>query len=99
MMDSAASSSPSPYTSLGDRPEMELDLWEGQFSLQPADTETAELQLSPDLEPGAAMYRSGSTQWGQDSEVTMGTVRPLKCTGAGVLGRYLRNSKGIIKMQ
>ena len=74
MMDSAASSSPSPYTSLGDRPEMELDLWEGQFSLQPADTEAAELQLSPDLEPGAAMYRSGSTQWGQDSEVTMGTV-------------------------
>ena len=73
-MDSATSSSPSPYTSLGDRPEMELDLWEGQFSLQPADTEAAELQLSPDLEPGAAMYRSGSTQWGQDSEVTMGTV-------------------------
>ena len=72
-MDSAASS-PSPYTSLGDRPEMELDLWEGQFSLQPGDTEAAELQLSPDLEPGAAMYRSGSTQWGQDSEVTMGTV-------------------------
>ena len=99
MMDSATSSSPSPYTSLGDRPEMELDLWEGQFSLQPADTEAAELQLSPDLEPGAAMYRSGSTQWGQDSEVTMGTVRPLKCTGAGVLGRYLRNSKGIITMQ
>ena len=94
MMDSATSSSPSPYTSLGDRPEMELDLWEGQFSL-----EAAELQLSPDLEPGAAMYRSGSTQWGQDSEVTMGTVRPLECTGAGVLGRYLSNSKDIITMQ
>ena len=62
MMDSATSSSPSPYTSLGDRPEMELDLWEGQFnlsSLQGLEGLTEE-EYEEDYD-----YSRGSTCWGR----------------------------------
>ena len=78
----ARSSASSPYQSLGDRPEMELDLWEGQFNLSSlAGAEDEDLGLrgeGPSQEDLVEMYGRGSTCWGEDSSVTMGTVRSQK---------------------
>ena len=52
----------------GDRPEMELDLWEGQFNL----SSLQGLQGLTDEE--YEDYTRGATCWGGDSVVTMGTV-------------------------
>ena len=75
----ARSSASSPYQSLGDRPEMELDLWEGQFNLSSlAGADDEDLGLGGEGRRGEdllEMYSSGATCWGEDSSVTMGTVR------------------------
>ena len=75
----ARSSASSPYQSLGDRPEMELDLWEGQFNLSSlAGAEDEDLGLGGEgsrEEDLLEMYSSVATCWGEDSSVTMGTVR------------------------
>ena len=74
----ARSSASSPYQSLGDRPEMELDLWEGQFnlsSLAGAEDEDLGLGAGEGQEDMVEMYSRGATCWGEDSSVTMGTVR------------------------
>lgn len=60
----------SPYHSLGDRPEMELDLWQGQFNL----SSLQGLEGLTDEEFEEEDYSRGSTCWGEDSVVTMGTV-------------------------
>lgn len=66
------SPSSSPYQSLGDRPEMELDLWEGQFNL-------SSLQGLVGLEEGQYEdFSRGTTCWAEDSVVTMGTVHQLR---------------------
>ena len=78
----ARSSASSPYQSLGDRPEMELDLWEGQFNLSSlAGADDEDLGLGGEgrrEEDLLEMYSSGATCWGEDSSVTMGTVRSQK---------------------
>ena len=78
----SSTSSPSPYQSLGDRPEMELDLWEGQFNLSSLKfldgDEPDSLDLSSFTQEELETYRMGSTCWGKDSSVTMGTVRYFK---------------------
>ena len=53
----------------GDRPEMELDLWEGQFNL-------SSLQGLVGLEDEE--FSRGPSCWAEDSVVTMGTVSHLK---------------------
>ena len=58
----------------GDRPEMELDLWEGQFNL--SSLQGLEGLADEEYEED---YSRGSTCWGEDSEVTMGTVRQVHC--------------------
>ena len=63
----------SPYQSLGDRPEMELDLWEGQFKLGDQEQESG---LDDDLEEYTGHY-TGATCWGEDSSVNMGTVSEI----------------------
>jgi len=66
------SPSSSPYQSLGDRPEMELDLWEGQFNL-------SSLQGLEGLEEGQYEdFSRGTSCWAEDSVVTMGTVHQLQ---------------------
>jgi len=69
----------SPFASLVERPEMELDLWEGQFHLSSPNLEHLTSTLSTDelLELGLADTDS-STHWGEDSTVTMGTVQQLQ---------------------
>jgi len=78
----SSTSSPSPYQSLGDRPEMELDLWEGQFNLSSLKfldgDEPDSLDLSSLTQEELESYRMGSTCWGKDSSVTMGTVHQLQ---------------------
>jgi len=78
----ARSSASSPYQSLGDRPEMELDLWEGQFNLSSlAGAEDEDLGLAGEglsQEDLVEMYSRGSTCWGEDSSVTMGTVHQMQ---------------------
>jgi len=78
----SSTSSPSPYQSLGDRPEMELDLWEGQFNLSSLKfldgDEPDSLDLSSLTQEELETYRMGSTCWGKDSSVTMGTVHQLQ---------------------
>ena len=87
----ARSSASSPYQSLGDRPEMELDLWEGQFnlsSLAGAEDEDLGLGAGEGQEDLVEMYSRGATCWGEDSSVTMGTVRGIQgelCTAVKVL--------------
>ena len=75
----SSTSSPSPYQSLGDRPEMELDLWEGQFNLSSLKflegDESAEYDGASLTEEELDQYRTRSTCWGEDSTVNMGTVR------------------------
>ena len=57
---------------------MELDLWEGQFNLSSlAGAEDEDLGLAGEglsQEDLVEMYSRGSTCWGEDSSVTMGTV-------------------------
>ena len=66
----------SPFTSLGERPEMELDLWEGQFNLSSPILEQFTTSLSTEeLQQLGLMEGDSSTCWGEDSTVTMGTVR------------------------
>lgn len=71
----------SPFQSLGDKPEMELDLWEGQFNLSSPTLEQFTTSLSTEdlhklgLEDGGV---DSSTCWGEDSRVTMGTVQQLQ---------------------
>ena len=66
----------SPFTSLGERPEMELDLWEGQFNLSSPTLKQFTTSLSTeDLQQLGLMEGDSSTCWGEDSTVTMGTVR------------------------
>ena len=61
---------------------MELDLWEGQFNLSSlAGAEDEDLGLAGEglsQEDLVEMYSRGSTCWGEDSSVTMGTVRSQK---------------------
>jgi hypothetical protein len=65
----------SPFQSLGERPEMELDLWEGQFNLSSQTMEQFSTSLSTeDLQQLGLVERDSSTCWGEDSAVTMGTV-------------------------
>ena len=58
---------------------MELDLWEGQFNLSSlAGAEDEDLGLGGEgsrEEDLLEMYSSVATCWGEDSSVTMGTVR------------------------
>ena len=57
---------------------MELDLWEGQFnlsSLAGAEDEDLGLGAGEGQEDLVEMYSRGATCWGEDSSVTMGTVR------------------------
>ena len=66
----------SPFQSLGERPEMELDLWEGQFNLSSPTMEQFSTSLSTeDLQQLGLVEGDSSTCWGEDSAVTMGTVR------------------------
>ena len=66
----------SPFQSLGERPEMELDLWEGQFNLSSPTMEQFTTSLSTeDLQQLGLVEGDSSTCWGEDSAVTMGTVR------------------------
>eukprot|EP00092_Neocalanus_flemingeri_P031823 GFUD01034570.1.p1 GENE.GFUD01034570.1~~GFUD01034570.1.p1 ORF type:complete len:412 (+),score=181.49 GFUD01034570.1:75-1310(+) len=71
----------SPFQSLGERPEMELDLWEGQFNLSSPTLEHFTTSLSTEdlqklgLEDGPG---DSSTCWGEDSRVNMGTVQQLQ---------------------
>jgi hypothetical protein len=65
----------SPFQSLGERPEMELDLWEGQFNLSSPTIEHFTTSLSTeDLQQLGPVEGDSSTSWGKDSAVTMGTV-------------------------
>ena len=61
---------------------MELDLWEGQFnlsSLAGAEDEDLGLGAGEGLsQDQVEMYSRGATCWGEDSSVTMGTVRSRK---------------------
>jgi len=69
----------SPFTSLGERPEMELDLWEGQFNLSSPILEQFTTSLSTEeLQQLGLMEGDSSTCWGEDSTVTMGTVQQLQ---------------------
>jgi len=69
------SSSPSPYQSLGDRPEMELDLWEGQFNLSGSRIMDGD-DDSP--EHDQVVYSGDTTWWGEDSAVSMSTVQQMQ---------------------
>jgi len=53
----------SPFTSLGEKGEMEMDLWEGQFNLD---------HFSGSIE------EDSSTHWGEESAVNMATVQQLQ---------------------
>ena len=70
---------------------MELDLWEGQFnlsSLAGAEDEDLGLGAGEGQEDLVEMYSRGATCWGEDSSVTMGTVRGIQgelCTAVKVL--------------
>ena len=75
-----AAAQASPFTSLGERPEMELDLWEGQFNLSSPTLEQFTTSLSTeDLQKLGLEDEGGdsSTCWREDSRVTMGTVSLL----------------------
>ena len=55
---------------------MELDLWEGQFNLSSPILEQFTTSLSTEeLQQLGLMEGDSSTCWGEDSTVTMGTVR------------------------
>jgi hypothetical protein len=65
----------SPFQSLGERPEMELDLWEGQFNHSSPSMEQFTTSMSTeDLQQLGLVEGDSSTCWGEDSAVTMGTV-------------------------
>ena len=65
----------SPFQSLGEMPEMELDLWEGQFNLSSPTMEQFTTSLSTeDLQKLGLAEGDSSTCWGEDSAVTMSTV-------------------------
>eukprot|EP00090_Calanus_glacialis_P009582 TRINITY_DN17971_c0_g1_i1.p1 TRINITY_DN17971_c0_g1~~TRINITY_DN17971_c0_g1_i1.p1 ORF type:complete len:408 (-),score=146.41 TRINITY_DN17971_c0_g1_i1:22-1245(-) len=69
----------SPFQSLGERPEMELDLWEGQFNLSSPTMEQFTTSLSTeDLQQLGLVEGDSSTCWGEDSAVTMGTFQHLQ---------------------
>lgn len=70
------SSSPSPYQSLGDRPEMELDLWEGQFNLSGSRIVDGD-DDSPEHDQ-ETIYSGDTTWWGEDSAVSMSTVQQMQ---------------------
>ena len=67
-METHRSSTSSPYQSLGDKPEMEFDLYEGQFQLG-EDTDN-----SLDVSGLNEELNRSSTCWGEDSRFNMGTV-------------------------
>jgi len=77
---SGVSESPCRSTaSDGDRPELELDMWEGQFNLSNDDVHGLTMDMVEDLMP--LMFNNdiniAATKWERESEVTCTTVQNM----------------------
>ena len=89
--------SESPYRSIatdGDRPELELDMWEGQFNLSDDNVHGLTMDMVEELMP--LMFNNdinmSATKWEKESEVTCTTVS--KKTMFLILSRAYLSTQG-----